>query len=627
MSLDRSAGLRGRHPVKPPWQRFAINYLHSYLRSALPTPSYPIDVSAGITKWQMLGNGPDPTLTVGGGRPVGDCTFAARQHLRMAKAAATGRSETWETADQLVTEYLAYDHGVDRGANIADVLMHWFLAGKIQAFAPVDHTDPAGCDMVMAAFHGLYVGVDLTDDADGRFGVGEPWTVEDGERPNPNDGHCIVKVQADGHQFDTWVTWGALQQSSRGWTAACIKEAWAVVTTEDEAARLDMPTLLTHIVAASKMATTPLDAGHPARNSGACSFALGWQMAQLYGPLPQPVAAAPVDHLPSIAEYDTPARMDLGFDELESLLARAGLEMVGRDALEDSWRSVYPDRRRESLRSLHFDVLDKLTCVDGRQAASYQLGRALSDACWFPDTDRQPTDGQRRAEVFFDQFSRNRVATLQGWLGQMSSLAPHSAPIVSRSLQNWSDWVDANARVLTRDWDRNETAVVAALRNQSGAWHRLLSSDDADCGQPPMGAWIHAGESILHSTRVLVAKMVHRFWLVALVVLAATAGLLYLALHDAHGTARVWTTLVTVAGSVSVSGAGLRTGARKLTGGLEQTAWQAATLDAQAWTNTWLPSTRQGPVTRYRLRQRGVAPPATGTRLERIRAAKRPGRS
>src|ERR1700733_1851869 len=163
MSLGLSAGLRGRQPVKPPGERFAIDFLHHYLRVPLGAPTYPIDVSGGITEWQMLGNGPDPTLTVNGGRPVGDCTFAGRQHLRMAKAAAAGRTETWETTDELVTEYLAYDQGADRGANIAEVLMIWFLSGKIRAFAPVDHTDPVACDTIMAAFQGLYVGVDLTD--------------------------------------------------------------------------------------------------------------------------------------------------------------------------------------------------------------------------------------------------------------------------------------------------------------------------------------------------------------------------------------------------------------------------------------------------------------------------------
>jgi hypothetical protein len=239
----RTPGLRGRLPKKPPGERFPLKYLSGYLKAPLPPVTYPVDVSGGITDWQMLGNGPDPTLTVHHGQPVGDCTFAGRQHLRMAKAAAGEESESWETTDQLVTEYLAYDHGQDQGANIADLLLTWYKAGRILAFAPVDHTDPEACDSAMAAFHGLYVGVNLTDDADPLFGKGEPWTTANGEKPDPNEGHCIVKVGADGSQLDTWVTWGALQKSTRDWTAACLDEAWAIITSEDEAPSLDIAAL------------------------------------------------------------------------------------------------------------------------------------------------------------------------------------------------------------------------------------------------------------------------------------------------------------------------------------------------------------------------------------------------
>src|SRR4030088_2903118 len=125
----RISGLRGRLPVKPPGERFNIQYLSTYLTSPLAPPSYPVDVSAGITDWAMLGNGPDKTCTT---HPngVGDCGFAGRQHYRMAKAAAGQEVETWETSDQLVAEYLAYDHGQDNGVTLADALLAWYQAGK-----------------------------------------------------------------------------------------------------------------------------------------------------------------------------------------------------------------------------------------------------------------------------------------------------------------------------------------------------------------------------------------------------------------------------------------------------------------------------------------------------------------
>ena len=242
MPSTRSAGRRGRLRVKPPAERFRIQYLSSYLAAPLPPPAYPVDVTGGITDWGMLGNGPDPTCTTHP-QGVSDCTFAGRQHYRMAKAVAAGETEQWETSDALVAEYLTYDKGQDQGANMADLLLYWYKAGTIRAFAPLDHTNPAEVDSAMTAFHGAYVGVNLADDADKLFAQKQPWTTANGEQPNPNDGHCILKVAADGKQFDGWVTWGAIQQSTLPWTAACLEEAWVVITREDEAAKVNMAAL------------------------------------------------------------------------------------------------------------------------------------------------------------------------------------------------------------------------------------------------------------------------------------------------------------------------------------------------------------------------------------------------
>jgi hypothetical protein len=232
LAPTRKAGLRGRLPKKPLAERFNIQYLSAYLTSPLPAPVYPVDVSSGITDWKMLGNGPDPACTT---HPngVGDCVFAGRQHYQMAKAAAYHEVHRWESSNDLVNEYLAYGPGKDQGANIGDLLLHWYKADKILAFAPVDHTNPAEVDAAMAAFHGVYVGVNLTDDADPLFEQQQPWTTANGEQPDPGDGHCIVKVKADGSQYDGWVTWGAIQQSTLQWTAACLDEAWVIMTQED----------------------------------------------------------------------------------------------------------------------------------------------------------------------------------------------------------------------------------------------------------------------------------------------------------------------------------------------------------------------------------------------------------
>jgi hypothetical protein len=226
----RVHGKRGRQPAK----RLPLRFVHEYAREPLPVPSYPVDVTGGIAdhEWFMLGNGPDPTCTTNPDG-VGDCGFAGRQHVRMSKAACYGETETWETSDQLVAEYLAYDGGQDQGVVLADVLLAWYRDGKILAFAPVDHTNPAAVDSAMQAFKGVLTGVDLTDDAEQLFDAAQPWTVAGGQRPDGSLGHCIAKVKADGQDRDDYVTWGALQGATREWSSACVVECWVVITSED----------------------------------------------------------------------------------------------------------------------------------------------------------------------------------------------------------------------------------------------------------------------------------------------------------------------------------------------------------------------------------------------------------
>lgn len=259
----RTAGKRGRcQSERPP-----LRYLHEYARAPLAAPAYPVDVRGGIADdaWGMLGNGPDPTCTVAPDG-VGDCGYAGRQHYRYAKAASYGQTETWETSNELVTEYLAYDHGQDDGVSLPAVLLAWYQASRILGFAPVDHTSPAAVDSAMQEFKGVYAGVDLTDDADDEFGNHQPWTLADGEQPGP-DGHCIVKVTADGNGTDGWVTWGAYQKSTVAWTKGCLQEAYVIITSEDEAAKVDMDALRADIEAwGGKVATggAPAPAPEPA---------------------------------------------------------------------------------------------------------------------------------------------------------------------------------------------------------------------------------------------------------------------------------------------------------------------------------------------------------------------------
>jgi len=263
---QRLPGLRGKQPAKSSSLRFAHEYVKagSQFEALLSSPPLSADVSGQITDWGMLANGPDPSLTPPR-VPVGDCTFAARQHNRMAKAAAAGTlsTETWETSDELEDEYLVYNNGVDQGANIADLLLAWYKAGKILGFAPIDPTNRDAFNAAMIAFHGNYVGVQLTPDADPRFSQHVPWSVANGQQPDPNEGHCIVRVKYD-PSLDTYITWGAEQPAEIDGTALCADESYIIITSEDEAANMDMAALIADIEATPGGEVAPAPVPEPA---------------------------------------------------------------------------------------------------------------------------------------------------------------------------------------------------------------------------------------------------------------------------------------------------------------------------------------------------------------------------
>jgi hypothetical protein len=304
----RTPGKLGRQPAK----RVALRFIHEYAREPLPAPAYPVDVTGGIAdnSWGMLGNGADPSCTT---HPdgVGDCGYSARQHARMSKAACYGETETWETSDQLVAEYLLYDGGQDNGVVLADVLLAWYKAGRIKAFAPVDRTDPVAVDSAMQAFKGVIAGVDLPGNAQQQFGSGQPWTLG-GQQPDPSLGHAIVKVTADGHGADGWVTWGCRQDSDTAWTAACVQECWVIITGEDEAAKVEMAALLADIEALGGTGGRPAPAPAPP-------------------PVPAPPAPVPPSPQPGLlAELaalirEVEASAERGIEEITGWLSRHGL--------------------------------------------------------------------------------------------------------------------------------------------------------------------------------------------------------------------------------------------------------------------------------------------------------------
>ena len=335
-------------------------------------------------------------------------------------------------------------------------------------------------------------------------------------------------------------------------------------------------------------------------------FSLGWLMAQLYGPLQRRPAEENPAHLPTVTELDKSDGIKLALVELARLLGP--YPNLSGAALATAWNSGDQPGFTAAVSTLNLAILEQLI-PDVQQLNAYQLGRALSDTCWLP--------GNADAKFFLGQFERHRLATLQLWLAQASGvLPPLSAVTVSRSLQNWQDWADTYASMITSGWATLRAPISAAMRTQAAAWHALLGGQMDTAGQTSVDAWIQAGRSMVRTARQLTLEVLRRFWLIVVIIAAATGGLLYLAIANSSGTAKVWTSLVTVAAALGVSGASLRAAALRAASGMEEDVRRAANFDARAWGATWLPTEPQGRGQQRQLANRGVDAPHARNALE-----------
>lgn len=222
---------RGLHPLneeKHARFKFAADYGFTF-----PSFTYPIDKSGGITDYGMDGNGPDPTLTVNGGNPVGDCgVCAVPAHANMIDAVLAGLSlsEYTMTSNEVVNLYFEYTGGKDVGVDLGDWLLWLFNKGLIKGFVKLQLSE---MDAALALGLIVVVGVNLNPNADEQVNAGIPWSVGPGDEPDPEDGHAILRMAVNMTRLVKWCTWGQGQWSTEAWDQACPQQAFGVVTNPD----------------------------------------------------------------------------------------------------------------------------------------------------------------------------------------------------------------------------------------------------------------------------------------------------------------------------------------------------------------------------------------------------------
>jgi hypothetical protein len=261
---------KGLHPFnEEKHQRFATAASLGY---SFPSPTYPIDKTAGLTELGMDGNGPDTTVTlVSEDASInlqdgsGNCAVCeAPAHIDLVSAALAGLPTIPNrlTSDQTLTVYYLYQAaqagvewkpgtpipaGLDVGCDLGDLLLWLFRNNaelKAQGLAGVEGfvaLDLSEVDAALSEFNTVIAGWILPTDIDAfevAFDNGAEATISASDPPNPNEGHCMgicfVKNVGDVNKLRTW---GGLILVSPEFREGCLQQAFLVLTEQEAEAK------------------------------------------------------------------------------------------------------------------------------------------------------------------------------------------------------------------------------------------------------------------------------------------------------------------------------------------------------------------------------------------------------
>jgi hypothetical protein len=215
----RTPGKLGARPAVFP---AGLRDLTHYVAGDLPKAPASVPVPS-VAEWGMDGND-----------SYGDCGVAGCNHLLMAAAADTRETESFPTADQVVSYYLTYTGGQDSGVVLSDFLAYvrktGFYGHTVSAYAPVQVHDVPTLTTALWLYDAVYTGITVTQGMMDAFQAGQPWdlTAAQGEAIG---GHCVPGVGYSDEGL-TVITWGEPQLIT--WPAwhAVSTEAWAVIPGE-----------------------------------------------------------------------------------------------------------------------------------------------------------------------------------------------------------------------------------------------------------------------------------------------------------------------------------------------------------------------------------------------------------
>lgn len=210
--------------------------MSTFMDTTPPDAPTTYDKTNGNPQFQMLGNGPDPTLTVNHGNPVGDCGFVMTVNDEYINACETGESFTMPPANEVVSDYLRYNHGVDRGVVNAQLFNYWHTvglpwAGRLVGAAGVNHQDWDESWAYMYAFGGGCIAVAVTEAMEEQSARGDAWDIT-GTAADYNvlGGHDVYVFARQDADTGVLATWGKPQLFTRRWWLNYVQELDVTVT-------------------------------------------------------------------------------------------------------------------------------------------------------------------------------------------------------------------------------------------------------------------------------------------------------------------------------------------------------------------------------------------------------------
>ena len=386
-----------------------------------------------------------------------------------------------------------------------------------------------------------------------------------------------------------------------------------------------------HPVPAAQPAPAPRPSGPTAEQ---LALEAGWTMAVLYGTIePTPQAEAlqgEAPGLPTANELQPAERRRLELDRLSHLLQRlAAMPDFAGSGLPAKVPAPDEDGQalKEALRKLNLEILCALaaTTRQGTQLA-YELGRSLRDTANPPDQHPPtlPPDRHPPTLALSRQFDRDRIATLQGWLAELSSdLPPHAelssglpsqaAAVVAASLGRWSEFAAVTAGTPTarlKNGDRTRLAetMYKYLLRQGDLWLGLLTGARSTSGLLSPDGYVAAGELALRRSAAIIRRIFQRYWPALLIGAVALSAILYLAVTYLGGAAKVWTSIAAIAGSLGITARVVASTAARLTAEAESPIFAMAEEDVMAWAITTMPQVRLTRRGVRNLRKAGIAP-------------------